>query len=66
MEIKRAPPAEGWEWLFLRIEMRVCIGGRHDYSIVIANEQLEEVAIGQHTALVIDPGRNDNARVSKA
>jgi hypothetical protein len=55
LEVKQAPPVGGWEWLFLRIEMGICKNGRHDYSIVIADEQGEAVAISRHTTLILGP-----------
>lgn len=60
LEVKRAPPVGGWTWLFLRIEMGLCIGGRHDYTIVIADEQHEVVAISRHTTLIFANAGNGN------
>jgi hypothetical protein len=65
VEVKRAPPTERWEWLFLRIEMGVCIGGRHDYAIVVADEQGEVVAVSRHTALILGEQRNVKKRMTK-
>jgi acyl-CoA thioesterase len=53
MEVKRSPPAGGWDWLFLRIEIGVCKKGRHDYAIVIADEEHEVVAVSKHTVLIL-------------
>jgi acyl-CoA thioesterase len=65
MEIKRAPPAGGWDWLFVRIEMGLCINGRHDYEIVIADEQGEVVAISRHTTLAVSVARQIKGRMTK-
>jgi hypothetical protein len=58
IEVKRAPPAGGWEWLFIRAEMGMCKNGRHDYSVVIADEQGEVVAVSRHTTLIVSADRN--------
>jgi hypothetical protein len=65
MEVKRAPPVGGWEWLFLRITMGLCIGGRHDYAVVIADEEGEVVAVSRHTALIIGAESNISRRLAK-
>jgi hypothetical protein len=66
IEVKRAPPVGGWEWLFLRIRMGECIGGRHDYAIVVADGEGEVVAVSRHTALILGPERNIKGRMAKA
>lgn len=59
LEVKRAPPTpRGWEWLFLRIEMRQAKFGRYDMDVVIFNEEGELVALGKHTSLIIPVGRH--------
>jgi hypothetical protein len=65
MEVKRAPPAGGWEWLFVRIDMGICRNGRHDYSVVIADEQGEVVAICRHTTLVLSADRMSKQKATK-
>ncbi|KAH8807152.1 thioesterase-like superfamily-domain-containing protein [Xylogone sp. PMI_703] len=65
MEVKRAPPAGGWEWLYLKIEMGLCIGGRHDYAIVIADEHGQVVAVSRHTALIHSVEKKRSGRMTK-
>jgi hypothetical protein len=65
MEVKSAPPAGGWEWLFLRVDMGICKNGRHDYDVVIADEQGEVVAISRHTTLILSADRNHKSKVAK-
>jgi acyl-CoA thioesterase len=65
LEVKRAPPSGGWEWLFLRTDMGECINGRHDYEVVIADEQGEVVAISRHTTLILSAERNVSGRMTK-
>lgn len=65
LEVKRAPPVGGWTWLFLRIEIGLCIEGRHDYTIVVVNEKHEVVAISRHTALIFAYSGNFTPRAIK-
>jgi acyl-CoA thioesterase len=65
LEVKRAPPAGGWEWLYVRIDMGMCRNGRSDYAIVIADEQGEVVAVSRHTSLVLSADRKPKGTVSK-
>ncbi|RDW58166.1 hypothetical protein BP6252_13577 [Coleophoma cylindrospora] len=59
LEIKRQPPsADGWEWLFVRVEMHVVQDGRFDMSCLIFDEQRELVALGNQVALVVGVERN--------
>jgi acyl-CoA thioesterase len=65
MEVKHAPPPSGWEWLFVRVDMGICKNGRHDYNVVIADENGEVVAISRHTTLILNADRNHKKRVAK-
>lgn len=67
MEVKRGPPpgTEGWEWLFLRIEIGECIAGRYDMVVLIADGEGNVVAVSRHTALIISAERNYQGRLSK-
>lgn len=51
IKVKRASQTVGLAWLFLRMEIGLCIGGRLDYAIVIMNEQCEVVAVSHPTAV---------------
>jgi hypothetical protein len=67
MEVKRGPPpgTDGWEWLFLRIEIGECIAGRYDMVVLIADEEGNVVAVSRHTALIISAERNYKGRLTK-
>jgi hypothetical protein len=65
IEVKRAPPEGGWEWLFMRIDMGECVGGRYDMDVIIADEEGEVVAVSRHTALIIGAERNIKGRITK-
>ena len=58
VEVKRAPPEGGWEWLFMRVDMGESIGGRFDMDVIIADEEGEVVAVSRHTALIISAEKN--------
>ena len=65
MEVKRRFDGEGWEWLFLRIEMHEVRNGRFDLEVLIADEEGQLVAISRHTALIVGSERNYKGRAEK-
>jgi acyl-CoA thioesterase len=65
MEVKRAPPAGGWKWLFVRVDLGMCKNGRHDYAVVIADEQGEVVAVSRHTTLSVSADRNYKSKMAR-
>ena len=58
LEIKKALPPEGAEWLFVRTWSRVIKNGRTDLNIVVMDEGGDIVALSQHVALVLGAERN--------
>ena len=58
LEIKKALPQEGAEWLFMRTWSRVIKNGRTDLNIVVMDEAGDVVALSQHVALVLGAERN--------
>jgi hypothetical protein len=58
LEIKKALPAEGVDWLFVRVDTKQIKNGRLDLDIVILDEAGEIVALSQHVALVVGSERN--------
>ena len=58
LDVKKAPPPEGWEWLFMRIEMHQVKDGRFDYDVVILDEEGELVATSRHANLSVSSERN--------
>lgn len=67
MEVKKGSGEgkEGWEWLFLRVEMHQMRNGRFDLEVWILDEDEEIVAVSRHTALVVGSERNYKGRVPK-
>ena len=58
LEIKKALPPGGAEWLFMRTWSNVIKNGRTDLNVVVMDEGGHIVALSQHVALVLDAERN--------
>ncbi|KAK8046623.1 hypothetical protein PG996_014687 [Apiospora saccharicola] len=64
LDIKKTLPAEGVEWLFVRVRAKQIFNGRQDLEVVILDQQGEIVALSHHVALVLDAKRNTAKRRS--
>lgn len=62
LDIKKALPAEGVEWLFVRVRAKQIKNGRMDLEIVIIDEGGDIVALSNHVCLVLGSERNTAAR----
>jgi hypothetical protein len=62
LDIKKALPEEGVEWLFGRVKAKQIKNGRMDLEIVIIDEMNEIVALSNHVCLVLGSERNTAAR----
>ena len=58
LDVKKALPEEGVEWLFARVETKQVKNGRMDLDVVILDEGGDIVALSQHVALVVGFDRN--------
>jgi hypothetical protein len=58
LDVKKALPEEGVEWLFARVETKQIRNGRMDLDVVILDERGDIVALSQHVALVVGSDRN--------
>lgn len=58
LEIKKALPAEGMEWLFSRVGSKEIRNGRMDLEVTILDESGEIVALSTHVALIVGAERN--------
>ncbi|KAI1504528.1 thioesterase-like superfamily-domain-containing protein [Biscogniauxia marginata] len=58
LDVKKALPPEGVEWLFVRLEAKQVRNGRQDYEIVILDETGEIVALSHHVAMVLSGEKN--------
>ncbi|KAI0457552.1 thioesterase-like superfamily-domain-containing protein [Xylaria acuta] len=62
LDIKKALPPEGVEWLQVRVQSKHIKNGRYDYEVLIFDETGDLVAISHHVAMVLDGTRNTAAR----
>ncbi|KAK2831938.1 hypothetical protein FQN49_007017 [Arthroderma sp. PD_2] len=62
MDIKKKLPAEGVEWLYLRVHTKKLHNGRMDLDVVIMDEKGEVVALSNQVALALSASRNLSAR----
>jgi hypothetical protein len=62
LDIKKALPEEGVEWLFGRVRAKQIKNGRMDLEIIIMDEGGDIVALSNHVCLVLGSERNTAAR----
>ncbi|SLM33477.1 HotDog domain [Lasallia pustulata] len=62
LEIKKALPSDGVEWLFVRVSSKQIQNGRMDLEVVILDELREIVALSQHVTLIVSVERNTAER----
>lgn len=65
LEIKKALPPTGAEWLFVRMRARQIRNGRMDLQVTILDEAGELVALSSHVAMVLSAARNTGGRTVK-
>ncbi|KAK2810353.1 hypothetical protein FQN50_003084 [Emmonsiellopsis sp. PD_5] len=65
VDFKKKLPAEGVEWLYSRVQMKVMKNGRMDLDLVLLDEMGEVVALSNHVALVVSAQRNKQPRTGK-
>lgn len=58
LDVKKALPAEGVEWLFVRVRAKQVKNGRYDLEVIIMDEQGDLVALSNHVVMVMDASRN--------
>lgn len=62
LDIKKALPLEGAEWLFTRVRAERIRNGRMDLEVVILDESGDIVAVSSHVALIVGAERNMSRR----
>jgi acyl-coenzyme A thioesterase PaaI-like protein len=62
LDVKKALPEEGVEWLFVRVEAKQIKNGRMDLEIVILDEGGDLVALSHHVAFALGAERNTAKR----
>ncbi|KAK5996561.1 Thioesterase-like protein TwmA [Cladobotryum mycophilum] len=65
MDVKRALPEEGEEWLFLRTQTKQIYNGRFDTEVLVLDKHGRLIAISQQTAMMVDFDRNTKLKASK-
>ncbi|WJG34720.1 thioesterase-like superfamily-domain-containing protein [Fusarium oxysporum Fo47] len=58
LDVKKALPKEGKEWLRIRISAKVIKDGRYDAEVIVFDREDDVVALSNHVALVLDGERN--------
>ncbi|KAI0109703.1 thioesterase-like superfamily-domain-containing protein [Nemania sp. FL0031] len=62
LDIKKALPPQGVQWLHVRVYPKQIKNGRLDYEVVVFDETGDIVALSHHVAMVLDGRRNTGAR----
>ncbi|KAI2780517.1 thioesterase-like superfamily-domain-containing protein [Daldinia loculata] len=62
LDVKKALPPEGVEWLFSRVRAKCIKNGRMDLEVVIMDETGEVVALSHHVVLIVGAERNTASR----
>jgi len=58
LDVKKALPEEGVDWLFVRVQAKQIKNGRMDLEVVILDEGGEIVALSHHVCLILGAERN--------
>ena len=58
LDVKRALPPDGVDWLFSRVQAKAIANGRFDLDVEIFDAEGRLVAISTHASLVLDASRN--------
>jgi len=66
LDIKKALPEEGVEWLFVRVEAKKIKNGRLDLEVILTDETGDIVALSHHVSLVVSADRNWSERSHNA
>ncbi|KAL9598473.1 MAG: hypothetical protein Q9179_003896 [Wetmoreana sp. 5 TL-2023] len=58
LDVKKALPEEGVEWLFVRVRAKEIKNGRMDLEVVVLDEEGKLVAVSNHVCLILPSERN--------
>ena len=64
LDVKKALPEEGVEWLFVRAASKAIKNGRFDYDVTIMDTEGDLVALSSQAAYAVDVSRNVATRVT--
>lgn len=62
LEVKKALPAEGVEWLFVRVRTKSIKNGRYDLEVIILDPDGDLVGLSSHVCLAVSTQRNMQGR----
>lgn len=62
LDVKRALPEQGAEWLFVRSSAKVVQNGRLDLEVIILDEHQNVVAISNHVTMIVSAERSMKER----
>lgn len=65
LDIKKSLPAEGVEWLGVRVQMKKIQNGRMDLEIQVLDAEGDIVALSHHIGFILDASRNTAARTKQ-
>lgn len=58
LDVKKALPEDGVEWLFVRVRAKRIEKGRMDLEVVVLDEEGDLVAVSNHVCLILSAERN--------
>lgn len=58
LDVKKALPAGGVPWLFVRVRAKQIKNGRYDIEVIIVDMEGDLVALSHHVCLILDASRN--------
>lgn len=58
LDVKKALPVEGVEWLFLRVQTKMVNKGRYDLEVVVMDETGDVVCLSHHVCFALSAERN--------
>lgn len=62
LDVKKALPEEGVDWLFVRTRAKQIQNGRYDLEVVVMDEVGDIVALSHHVCMILPAARNLAAR----
>ena len=65
LDLKKALPEEGVDWLFVRVGTKQIKKGRFDLEAIICDEAGELIALSHHSCLILGADRNIRRTPSK-
>jgi hypothetical protein len=66
LDVKKLLPADGVEWLFVRVQAKAIREGRLDLNVEVWDPQQELVASSTHASLIVDAARNMTRKPKKS